>query len=83
MQTAKELMINLLNALLPNRAAPVLGLVIKAYEGPGKGKYAVDVCVVTAGTLEDTKQTIAEVPLSPIGVGQKGKGLYAIPPVNA
>jgi hypothetical protein len=83
MQTAKEMMINLLNALLPNRAAPVLGRVIKAYEGPGKCKYAVDVCVVTAGTLEDTKQTIAEVPISPIWIGQKGKGLYAIPPVNA
>lgn len=74
---------NLLDALLPNRAAPVLGRVIKAYEGPGKGKYAVDVRVVTAGTLEDTKQEIAEVPLSPVWVGQKGKGLYAMPPVDA
>jgi hypothetical protein len=74
---------NLLDAILPNRAAPVLGRVIKAYEGPGKGKYAVDVRVVTAGMLEDTKQEIAEVPLSPIWVGQKGKGLYAIPPVDA
>jgi hypothetical protein len=43
---------NLLGALLPNRAAPVLGRVINAYKGPGKGKYAVDVRVVTAGTLE-------------------------------
>jgi hypothetical protein len=83
MQTAKDLMKNLLDALLPNRAAPVLGRVLKAYEGPGKGKYAVDVRVVTAGTLEDTKQEIAEVPLSPVWVGQKGKGLYAIPPVDA
>jgi hypothetical protein len=82
MQTAKDLMTNLLNALLPNRAAPVLGRVIKAYKGPGKGKYAVDVRVVSAGTLDDTKQEIAEVPLSPIWVGQKGKGLYAMPPVD-
>jgi hypothetical protein len=83
MQTAKDVMQNLLDALLPNRAAPVLGRVLKAYKGPGKGKYAVDVRVVTAGTLEDTKQEIAEVPLSPIWVGQKGKGLYAMPPVDA
>jgi hypothetical protein len=83
MQTAKDLMKNLLDALLPNRAAPVLGRVIKAYEGPGKNRYAVDVRVVTAGTLEDTKQEIAEVPISPVWIGQKGKGLYAIPPVDA
>ena len=83
MQTAKEIMKNLLDALLPNRAAPVLGRVLKAYEGPGKGKYAVDVRIITAGTLEDTKQEIAEVPISPVWVGQKGKGLYAIPPVDA
>lgn len=82
MQTGSDFLKNLLNALLPNRAAPVLGRVIKAYEGPGKTKYAVDVQVVTAGTLEDTEQVIAEVPLSPIWVGKKGKGLYAIPPVD-
>jgi hypothetical protein len=74
---------NLLDALLPNRAAPALGRVLKAYEGPGKGKYAVDVQVVSAGTLEDTEQIIGEVPISPIWVGKKGKGLYAIPPVDA
>jgi hypothetical protein len=74
---------NMLNLLLPNRAAPVLGRVLKAYEGPGKGKYAVDVRVVTAGTLEDTDQVIAEVPISPIWAGKKGKGLYAIPPVDS
>jgi hypothetical protein len=73
----------ILNRLLPNRAAPVLGRVLKGYEGPGKGKYAVDVRVVSAGTLEDTDQVIAEVPISPIWVGKKGKGLYAIPPVDA
>jgi hypothetical protein len=56
MQTAKDVMKNLLDVLLPNRAAPVLGRVLKAHEGPGKGKYAVDVRLVTAGTLEDTKQ---------------------------
>jgi hypothetical protein len=73
---------NILNRLLPNRAAPVLGRVLKGYEGPGKGKYAVDVQVVTPGTLEDTKQIIGEVSLSPLWVGKKGKGLYAIPPVD-
>lgn len=73
---------NMLNLLLPNRAWPVLGKVLKAYEGPGKGKYAVDVRVVSPGILEDTSQIIAEVPISPLWVGKKGKGLYAIPPVD-
>jgi hypothetical protein len=71
---------NLLDRLLPNRAAPVLGKVIKAYEGAGKGKYSVDVRVIKAGSLEDTEQVIAEVPLNPVWVGKKGKGIYAIPP---
>jgi len=70
---------NLLNALLPNRAAPVLARVIKAHEGPGKNTYSVDVRVVTLGTLEDTDHLIAEVPLSPIWAGQKKRGVYAIP----
>jgi hypothetical protein len=73
---------NLLEALLPNRAAPVLGRVIKAHEGAGKTKYAVDVRVVTVGAMEETDQVIADVPLNPIWVGKKGKGIYAIPPVN-
>jgi hypothetical protein len=81
-QDTKKLLENLLNALLPNRAAPVLGRVLKAYEGPGKTKYAVDVRVVTAGTLEDTDQVIAEVPISPIWAGKKGRGVYAIPSVD-
>ena len=55
----------------------------KVHEGPGKGKYAVDVRVVTAGTHEDTEQVIGEVPISPIWIGKKGKGLYAIPPIDA
>jgi hypothetical protein len=71
---------NLRNILFPNRAAPVLGKVIKAYEGEGKNKYSVDVQVIKAGSLEDTEQIIAEVPISPIWVGKKGKGIYAIPP---
>jgi hypothetical protein len=74
---------NLLDRLLPNRTPPVLGRVIKAYEGPGKCRYAVDVRIVTAGTLEETEQVIAEVPLSPIWIGKKGKGIYAIPPKDA
>jgi hypothetical protein len=39
----------------------------------------VDVRVVKAGTLEDTEQVIAEVPLSPIWAGKKKRGVYAIP----
>ena len=74
---------NLLNALLPNRATPVLARVMKAYEGPGKNKYSCDVKILTAGTLEETDREIAEVPISPIWIGQKGKGLYAIPPENS
>jgi hypothetical protein len=83
MQNTGDFLKVLLEKLLPNRAAPVIGRVIKAYEGPGKNKYAVDVRVVTAGTLEETDQVIAEVPLNPIWVGKKGKGLYAIPPKDA
>ena len=74
---------NLLNAILPNRAAPVLARVIKAHEGSGKTKYSVDVRVLKLGTLEDTDQVISEVPISLIWAGQKGKGLYAIPPENS
>jgi hypothetical protein len=70
---------NLLNALLPNRAAPVLARVIKAHEGSGKTKYSVDVRVLKLGTLEDTDQVISEVPISPIWSGKKKRGLYAIP----
>jgi hypothetical protein len=80
---AESIFKGLLNRLLPNQAAPVLGRVIKAYEGPGKNKYAVDVQVVTAGTLEDTDQVIAEVPISPVWVSRKGMGLYAIPPKDS
>jgi len=82
MKTGADFLNNLLNALLPNRAAPVLARVMKAYEGPGKNKYSCDVKVLTAGTLEETDREIAEVPISPIWAGKKGKGLYAIPPEN-
>jgi hypothetical protein len=82
-KTSSEFLNNLLNALLPNRAAPVLARVMKAYEGPGKNKYSCDVKVLTAGTLEETDREIAEVPISPIWAGKKRKGLYAIPPENS
>jgi hypothetical protein len=79
MQSGETLLRRLLDAILPNRAAPVLARVLKAHEGPGKTKYAVDVRVVTAGTLEDTDQVISEVPISPIWATQKKRGVYAIP----
>ena len=82
MKSGDQFLKKLLDALLPNRSAPVLGRVLKAYEGPGKTRYAVDVQVVSAGTLEDTEQIIPEVPISPIWAGKKGRGLYAIPPVD-
>jgi hypothetical protein len=82
MQNGEGFLKNLLNAILPNRAAPVLARVIKGYEGPGKNTYSVDVRVVTAGTLEETDQVIAEVPISNIWTTKKGKGIYAIPPVD-
>jgi hypothetical protein len=79
--TSIELLLKrLLDRMLPNREAPVLGRVIKAHEGPGKNKYSVDVRVVTAGTLEETGRIIAEVPISPVWVSRQGRGLYAIPP---
>ena len=71
MKSGQEFLASLLNALLPNRAAPVLAKVIKAYEGAGANKYACDVQVLTAGTLEETDQIIAEVPISPIWAGKK------------
>lgn len=80
---SEDFLNNFLNAVLPNRAAPVLARVMKAYEGPGKGKYSCDVKALTAGTLEETDREIAEVPISPIWAGKKGKGLYAIPPENS
>jgi hypothetical protein len=80
MQSGDTFLRNLLNALLPNRAASVLARVLKAHEGPGKTKYSVDVRVLKVGTLEDTEQVISEVPLSPIWAGKKKRGVYAIPP---
>jgi hypothetical protein len=75
-----DILRRLLDAILPNRAAPVLGRVLKAYDGPGKTKYSVDVRVLKTGTLEETEQVIAEVPISPIWAGKKKRGVYAIPP---
>ena len=80
MKTGKEFLKNLLDALLPNRAAPVLARVMKVYEGPGKNKYSCDVKVLSAGSLEETDQEIAEVPINPIWADKKNKGIYAPPP---
>jgi hypothetical protein len=74
-----EMLKRLLDAMLPNRAAPTLARVLKAHEGPGKTKYSVDVRVLKAGTLEDTGQVISEVPLNPVWAGKKKRGVYAIP----
>jgi hypothetical protein len=78
--TLESIFNKLLNKMLPNREAPALGRVIKAHEGPGKNKYSVDVRIVTAGTLEETGRVIGEVPISPVWVSSKGRGLYAVPP---
>lgn len=82
MQT-EDILRNLLDALLPHRSAPAIGKVVKAHEGPGTTAYSVDVRILAPGSLEETDQVIAEVPISPIWVGQKGKGLYAVPPEGA
>jgi hypothetical protein len=79
MQNGKKFLKNLLDAMLPNRAAPALGRVLKVYEGPGKTKYSCDVRIVKAGSLEDTDQDIAEAPISPIWAGRKKRGVYALP----
>jgi len=76
----RDVLRRLIDAMFPNRAAPCLARVLKAHEGPGKTAYSVDVKVLTAGTLEDTAQDIADVPLSPIWASKKKRGLYAIPP---
>jgi hypothetical protein len=75
----EDFLTNLLNALLPNRAAPVLGKVIRSYEGPGKNRYSVDVRVLKAGSLEETDQVLSEVPISPLWASRKNRGVYAIP----
>ena len=80
MKTGVDFLKNLLNALLPNRAASVLARVMKVYEGPGKNRYSCDVKVLTAGSLEETDQEIAEVPINPIWADKKNKGIYAPPP---
>jgi DNA-binding beta-propeller fold protein YncE len=79
----KKLLERMLDALLPNRAAPCLAKVLKANTGAGKTKYSCDVRVLKAGTLEETDMDIAEVPLSPMWVNQKKRGVYAIPPKDA
>ncbi len=79
MKTGLEFIEALKNALFPNMAAPCLAKVIKIYEGAGANKYACDVQVLTAGSLEETDQIIAEVPISPIWAGKKKRGIYAIP----
>ncbi|MBN2536374.1 MAG: hypothetical protein JXB88_26055 [Spirochaetales bacterium] len=83
MEKTKEIIQRLTDFMIPNRAAPVLGKVLKAYEGPGNTAYSVDVRIIKAGSLEETEQVFAEVPVSPIWVGKSGKGLYAIPPENS
>jgi len=80
MKTGIDFLKNLLNALLPNRAAPVLARVMKIHEGPGVNRYSCDVKVLTAGTLEETDQEIAEVPINPIWADKTNKGIYAPPP---
>ena len=78
----ENVLANLLEAMLPNRAAPALARVTRAHEGPGKNRYSCDVSVLTAGTLEETGREIAEVPISPIWAGRGGKGIYAVPPAG-
>jgi hypothetical protein len=80
MQSGSELLKRMIDALLPNRAAPILARVLKSYEGPGKNRYSCDVRELRAGTLEETDRVISEVPISPIWVAKKGKGVFAIPP---
>lgn len=79
----EKLRTSLRNSLFPNQAAPQLARVLKAHTGPGKNTYSVDVRIVTAGTLEDTDMDIAEVPINPLWIGKKGKGIYAVPPPDS
>jgi len=78
-KTSADFLTNLLNKLLPNRAAPVLAKVLRPHEGPGVNKYSVDVQVLKAGSLEETDQVISEVPISPIWATKTKRGVYAMP----
>jgi hypothetical protein len=80
MKTGIDFLKNLLDTILPYRAAPVLARVMKAYEGPRKNKYSCDVKVLKAGSLEETDQEIAEVSINPIWADKTNKGIYAPPP---
>ena len=80
MQSENELLKKMIDALLPNRAAPILARVLKSHEGPGKNRYSCDVRELKAGTLEETERVISEVPISPTWYAKKGKGVFAIPP---
>ena len=74
---------NLKDAIFPNACFPELAFVKKVYEGSGKGKYCVDVEILTPGSLEKTGELMSEVPLNPIFIGKKKTGLYVPPPADA
>lgn len=76
---AKSILAALLDEMMPLRAAPRLASVSKVYEASGAGKYAVDVELLKAGSLEKTGTMLAEVPISPVWAGKDGRGLYALP----
>jgi len=80
MKSGENFLTNLLDRLLPNRAAPVLARVLKVHEGPGVDKYSCDVQVLKAGSLEETDQIISEVPINPVWASKENKGLYSPPP---
>lgn len=83
MQGTTEIFNRLKEIIFPNCAAPMLGKVLKAHEGPGKTAYSVDVRILKAGSLEETDLIFSEIPISPIWAGKSGKGLYAVPPENS
>lgn len=82
MDETEKIMSRLRDSIFPNYNPPVLGKVIKAYEGPGNTAYSVDVRILKAGSLEESDLVLPAVPINPIWTGQGGKGLYAIPPEN-
>lgn len=80
MEKTENIMTRLRDSIFPNYHPSVLAKVIKAYEGPGKTAYSVDVRILKTGSLEETEVVLPEVPINPIWTGQSGKGLFAIPP---
>ena len=80
--TADQILQNIGKRLFPNMRPTQLARVVKVHEGPGEGKYSLDVVIVNPGNLEETDVPISEVQLNPVWAGPNGRGIYCPPAVG-